>query len=230
MTRARPQRALPMRLIEARPQLFTCIAIGIVLAFVQPHDWRLATRLLIAWNGAVILYLILGARMMMRADELSIRRRAQLTDDGKYAFLGLSVLAAIASFAAIVLELSSVKDLTGSDKALHAALVVTTIVSSWFFVHLIFTLHYAHEYFSDELRTPDPTDVRGGLIFPGNKDEPRYIDFLYFSYIIGVASQTADVATSSPTMRTLALVHGIVSFFFNTTILALTINIAASLL
>jgi uncharacterized membrane protein len=68
------------------------------------------------------------------------------------------------------------------------------------------------------------------LIFPGNKTEPRYIDFLYFSYIIGVASQTADVATSSPTMRVLALVHGIVSFFFNTTILALTINIAASLL
>src|SRR6476661_3684786 len=130
LTRARPQRALPMRLIEARPRLFTCIAIGIVLAFVQPHDWRLATRLLIAWNGAVILYSILSARMMMRADELSIRRRAQLTDDGKYAFLGLSVLAAIASFAAIVLELSSVKDLTGSDKALHAALVVTTIVSS----------------------------------------------------------------------------------------------------
>jgi uncharacterized membrane protein len=167
---------------------------------------------------------------MMHADELSIRRRAQLTDDGKYAFLGLSIVAAIASFAAIVFELAGAKDLTGSDKGLHVVLVATTIISSWFFVHLTFTLHYAHEYFSEELRTSDPTDVRGGLIFPGNKTEPRYIDFLYFSYIIGVASQTADVATSSPTMRVLALVHGIVSFFFNTTILALTINIAASLL
>jgi uncharacterized membrane protein len=146
-----------VRLIQARPRLFICIAIGIVLALIQPHDWQLATRLLIAWNGAVILYLILGAHMMMRADKLSIRRRAQLTDDGKYAFLGLSILAAIASFTAIVLELAGVKDLAGSDKAVH-------------------------------------------------------------------------VATSSRTMRALALVHGIVSFFFNTTILALTINIAASLL
>ena len=223
------ERALPLRLIQARPRLFVCIALGIVTGLILPHEWRLAARLLIAWNGAIILYLILGARMMMQADRLSIRRRAQLTDDGKYAFLGLSILAAIASFAAIVFELSGVKDLTGSDKVAHIALVVTTIVSSWFFVHLTFTLHYAHEYFADELRTPDPSDVRGGLIFPGTKD-PRYIDFLYFSYIIGVASQTADVATSSPTMRTLALVHGIVSFFFNTTILALTINIAASLL
>jgi uncharacterized membrane protein len=229
LSRARAERALPLRIIQARPRLFICIAIGIVVALIQPHDWRLATRLLVAWNGAIILYLILGARMMMQADKLSIRRRAQLTDDGKYAFLALSIIAAIASFAAIVLELTGVKDLAGSDKAAPIALVVITIVSSWFFVHLTFTLHYAHEFFADELRTPDPTDVRGGLIFPGTKD-PHYVDFLYFSYIIGVASQTADVATSSKTMRALALVHGIVSFFFNTTILALTINIAASLL
>ena len=126
-------------------------------------------------------------------------------------------------------ELAGVKDLTGPHKAAQTTLVAATIVSSWLFVHLTFTLHYAHEYFAEELRTPDPADVRGGLIFPGTK-EPRYIDFLYFSYIIGVASQTADVATSSQTMRALALVHGILSFFFNTTILALTINIAASLL
>ena len=217
-----------MRLIQARPRLFLCIAICVILALIQPQDWSLATRLLIAWNGAVILYLILGAHMMTRADKLSIRRRAQLTDDGKYAFLGFSILAAIASLTAIVLELAGVKDLAGSNKAAHIALVATTLISSWFFVHLTFTLHYAHEYFADELRTPDPTDVRGGLIFPGTKD-PHYLDFLYFSYIIGVASQTADVATSSRTMRALALVHGIVSFFFNTTILALTINIAASL-
>jgi uncharacterized membrane protein len=229
LTRARSGRALPLRIIEARPRLFICLAISIVVGLVQPHDWQLATRLLVAWNGAVILYLILGARMMMQADKLSIRRRAQLTDDGKYAFLALSILAAIASFAAIVLELTGAKDLTGSAKGAQITLVAATIVSSWFFVHLTFTLHYAHEYFADELRTPDPTDVRGGLIFPGTKD-PHYLDFLYFSYIIGVASQTADVATSSQTMRALALVHGILSFFFNTTILALTINIAASLL
>ena len=154
MTRARSKRALPMRLIEARPRLFTCLAIGIVLALVQSHEWRLATRLLIAWNFAVVFYLILGARMMMHADQLSIRRRAQLTDDGKYAFLGLSILAATASFAAIVFELAGAKDLTGSNKALHIVLVATTIISSWFFVHLTFTLHYAHEYFSGSFEPP----------------------------------------------------------------------------
>src|SRR5947199_296195 len=121
--RGRAERALPIRVIEARPRLFLCIAIGIVLALIQPHDWRLATRLLIAWNGAVTLYLILGARMMMQADNLSIRRRAQLTDDGKYAFLALSIIAAIASFAAIVLELAGAKDLGGFDKTANIVLV-----------------------------------------------------------------------------------------------------------
>ena len=166
MSRARAQRALPLRVIQARPRLFVCIAIGILVALIQPQDWRLATRLLIAWNGAVVLYLILGARMMMQADKLSIRRRAQLTDDGKYAFLALSIIAAIASFAAIVLELAGAKDLAGFDKTANIILVGGTIVTSWVFVHLTFTLHYAHEYFADELRTPDPIDVRGGLIFP----------------------------------------------------------------
>ncbi|GAC1334031.1 MAG: DUF1345 domain-containing protein [Beijerinckiaceae bacterium] len=221
--------ALSMRLIKARPRLFISVAVGVAAAFVLPADWRLATRLLIAWNAFALLYLALGGLMMRHGDNLSIRRRAQQTDDGRYAFLGLSIIAAIASVGAIVFELAGVKDLVGMSKAAHIALVVVTIVSSWFFVHLIFALHYAHEYFAEELRTPDPTDVRGGLIFPRTKD-PHYLDFLYFSYIIGVASQTADVATSSPAMRALALVHGIVSFFFNTTILALTINIAASLL
>ena len=91
MSRARGTRALPLRIIEARPRLFICLAIGVVVGLIQPHDWRLATRVLIAWNCAVILYLLLGAHMMMQADKLSIRRRAQLTDDGKYAFLALSV-------------------------------------------------------------------------------------------------------------------------------------------
>jgi uncharacterized membrane protein len=76
LSRARARRALPLRVIEARPRLFICLAIGIIVGLVQPHDWRLATRLLIAWNGAVVLYLILGARMMMQADKLSILRRA----------------------------------------------------------------------------------------------------------------------------------------------------------
>jgi uncharacterized membrane protein len=105
-----------------------------------------------------------------------------------------------------------------------------TIATGWTFIHLTFALHYAHEYASEHRRRPELDDkIRGGLQFP-DTTTPDYSDFLYFSFIIGVACQTADVALSSPMMRRIALAHGVVAFFYNTIIVALTINIAAGLI
>jgi uncharacterized membrane protein len=103
-------------------------------------------------------------------------------------------------------------------------------VSAWVFIHLTFALHYAHDYF-DELATElgKPLVERGGLRFPGT-ETPDYYDFLYFSYVIGVACQTADVDITSSLMRRTALVHCVLAFFFNSAVLALTINIAAGLI
>ncbi|MGO9133002.1 MAG: DUF1345 domain-containing protein [Methylovirgula sp.] len=105
-----------------------------------------------------------------------------------------------------------------------------TIVSAWALIHVMFALHYAHEFVLERAaRGAKPAKGRGGLIFPGT-ETPDYVDFVYFSYIIGVACQTADVEISSAEMRRIALLHGVLAFFFNSAVLALTINIAAGLI
>ena len=191
------------------------------------HDG--VTRLLIAWNVGTVLDVLLNVVMISRSTARSIRWRATVTDDGKWVMLTLTVVAALAAMGAILVEIGIAKGLKGSAAGVHYLLAGLTIISAWVFIHLSFALHYAHEYF-DEHKTivGEKPKLKGGLNFP-DTDEPDYWDFIYFSFIIGVASQTADVSISSKSMRRLSLAHSILSFFFNSAILALTINIAAGL-
>jgi uncharacterized membrane protein len=152
-----------------------------------------------------------------------------MTDESRFAVLALAIVAAVASLGAILAELAAVKDAQGDLKLLHLGLAAATIVSAWIFIHLIFAQHYAHEFFVErESERELPEDARGGLRFPATR-HPLYVDFLYHSFVIGCASQTADVETTSAPMRVITLIHGVISFFFNTTLLALTINIASGL-
>jgi uncharacterized membrane protein len=219
-----------LRPILLRPRLIVGVLAALFIGFACPPDWRLATRLLLAWNGGVILYIALTSIMMLRDDLDRMRQRSSVQDEGRFVILVLSIVAAVASVAAIIAQLAATKDMHGLERTLHVTLAGTTIVTGWTFIHLTFALHYAHEYASERRRRADlPEKIRGGLDFV-DTETPDYSDFLYFSFIIGVASQTADVAICSPMMRRIALAHGVVSFFYNTTIVALTINIAASLI
>ena len=218
------------RAFMLRPRLIIGILAGLFVGLVSPADWRLTTRLLLAWNVGVILYIALTFIMMVRDDLDRLHQRMSVPDEGRFVILTLSILAAVFSIAAIVVQLAATKDMMGDEKIFHIGLAAATIVTGWTFIHLTFALHYAHEYASERRNRPElPERLRGGLDFLDTLT-PDYSDFLYFSFIIGVASQTADVAICSPTMRRIALGHGIVSFFYNTTILALTINIAAGLI
>ncbi|RFB78572.1 DUF1345 domain-containing protein [Methylovirgula sp. 4M-Z18] len=219
-----------VRYVRARPRLFVCLLIGLVAGFLFPSHWHLATRVLLAWNLATILFLISIGSMMAHARPETIRRNAALQDEGKGVILASAIVAATASIAAIIVQLGAVKDATGLVKYMHLGLACSTILSSWAFVHVIFALHYAHEYF-DEWRKEKNTDPKKrGLGIPGLDDVPDYMDFLYFAFVIGVASATADINITSRTIRRVALVHCVVAFFFNMAILGLTINIAAGLL
>jgi uncharacterized membrane protein len=222
---------LPVRLFKARPRLLLCLAAGIFLGLLLPPTWRIVTRLLVSWNLSTLAYVILVISMMLGETSETIKRRAAAQDEGRFVVLSLAIVAATASIFAIVAQLATVKDAAGWTKYFHLSLAAGTIVSSWFFVHIMFALHYAHEYY-DEWETGKAIvkQLRGGLDFPGTPSKPDYSDFLYFSFVIGVASQTADVNITSKAMRAVALVHCVLSFFFNTTILALTINIAAGLI
>jgi uncharacterized membrane protein len=217
-----PHRRLPkpIRIIRARPRLFIAIAIGVAVAIVCPPDWRISTRLLVGWDVAVLLYLIMTLRVMAVEDVNHIRRRARLQDEGQFTILTLTAAAALASLGAIVALLGTS---AGADrKPTHLLLAILTIMLSWSFTHIIFALHYAHEYYDQN------GGKGGGLIFPGPPTEPDYWDFVYFAFVIGMTSQVSDIAITCRPIRHTVSAHGIISFVFNVALLALTVNIAAS--
>ncbi|HMK88414.1 MAG TPA: DUF1345 domain-containing protein [Methylocystis sp.] len=220
----------PFRVLRARPRLLICALIGVAIGVVLPEHMRVATRALIAWNIAVIAYLSASAVLIAGADHQKVRQRAQFMDEGRFVILLLAIGVACASMGAIVLELGPVKNMEGLQKALHLGLAVLTVIDSWMFLHLTFAFHYAHEYYDETIAAPDKKpDERGGLMFPGG-EMPNYVDFLYYSFVIGLASQTADVSTSSREMRVLTAVHGTLSFFYNLAIIGLTVNIASGVI
>jgi uncharacterized membrane protein len=216
------RRKLPriVRVVRARPRLFLAAVLGIVIGLLLPSEWRVTTRLLVTWDVGVGLYLALAFQAMAKADIARIRRRAAMLDEDRIAFLILTAGAALATIAAIVAELG---DKETARAPAHLALAIVTIVLSWAFTHTIFALHYAHEFYVEN-RYED-----GGLAFPG-KEQPDYWDFAYFSLVIGMTSQVSDVAVTAKGIRRTVLAHGVVSFFFNVALLALTVNIAASAL
>ncbi len=203
-----------------------CIAIGCAAYFVLPVvlATHAVTRAIVAWNAGALLYVALALRMMFSSSHARMRERAELEDEGRIVILVLVVLAAVAALGAIVLELTVVRGAQGALRGEHIALVALTIASSWAFTHIMFALHYAHDFYSAHARTG-----AGGLSFPGT-EQPDYGDFLYFSCVIGTSAQTADVSFISRSMRRVGLVHCVLAFFFNTTVLALTVNIASTLL
>jgi uncharacterized membrane protein len=213
-----------VRIVKMRPRLTIASLLGVVCLIILPGHLPKTTRALLAWDVGVALYLALAWGMMLRSDLDRMRRRANQEDDGAVAVLTLTVVAAIASVAAIVVELIDVSNLPQHEVNQRLALVVVTIVFSWTFIHTAFALHYAHGFYDDDPPAPHPC-----LMFPGTK-QPDYLDFLYFAFVIGTTSQTSDVAIASRGMRRLALLHGVIAFFFNTTLLAVAVNIAAGLL
>jgi uncharacterized membrane protein len=214
----------PIRVVRARARLFVCAGIGVATsaALAAVTTWRPATRVLVAWDVSVGLYLILALVAMVRADVHRIRARAAEEDEGATAILIGTVIAAMASLAAIVAELGSASGEGG--KGLHAGQLVAaaTIFLSWGFIHTIFALHYAHEFYGPE--------SEGGLTFPGGDAEPDYWDFMYFSFVIGMTCQVSDVGVTTRLVRRTVTAHAVVAFVFNTALLALSINLAASAL
>jgi uncharacterized membrane protein len=207
----------PVRVVYARPRTFFSIVVGIVAFFLLPGSLRLVTRLLIGWDIFVTLYLLLVYIMVLRSGLSHIKRNAALQDDGRFLILMMTALGAFASLAAILSELG---DAHRSPKELIFATL--TIALSWAAVHTAFALHYAHEYY----RGAKP----GGLQFPSGDqhDHADYWDFVYFAFVIGMTAQVSDVGITDKTIRRTATAHGIISFFFNTALLALMVNIAAS--
>ena len=215
-----------MRIVSARPRLFSCALLGLTATLAMPHTIVLhtVTRWIIGWNLGACAYLALAARMMFHSTHERMRSRAIRQDEGRLIILALVVTAALASLAAIIWELSAAKDLHGTLRYEHIGLSVSTLLTSWAFTQLMFALHYAHDYYAGVNRNCPP-----GLEFPGGH-APDYWDFLYFACVIGTSGQTADISFTNRTMRRTGLVHCVLAFFFNATLLSLMINIGSGLI
>lgn len=199
-------------------RLFVSAALGIAVTLaLLALPWRMPTRVLMGWDIGVALYLMLGYRTAAHASIATIRQRAAINDEGAIALLVLATAAALASLAAVVAELGH------KPGPYQLALGVSTILLSWTFVHWIFALHYAREFYGGRDKHI------GGLEFP-SKEDPDYWDFLYYSLVVAMTAQVSDVQITSKAMRRLTTVHGVASFFFNVTVLALTVNIVSSLM
>jgi len=187
-------------------------------------DWSMATKLLVGWDIGVVLYLALAYQLVVTCGIEEIRRRAAEDDEGALALLILTGLSGLAIMGAIVAELGIAK-VSGQPRSGYGiAMAVVTIIVSWAFVHTIFALHYAHEYYGAR-----GDNAIGGLNFPG-RQPPDYWDFVYFSLVIAMTSQVSDVVITSKIIRRIVTVHGVLAFFFNVAVFALTVNIVSNLI
>ena len=220
--------SLPIGPLASRPRLVGAIAIGLIAGVALaaiPSPLQASSRVILTWDAACLWFIAASLIGMSGKHSRDIQTRAAEQDDGRGMILVLVLLAASASLGAVGVELSLAKSDHSLFKILRVALAFLTVVASWFVVQLIFALHYAHEYYTAADGGP-PGALCKGLKFPEG-GEPDYWDFLHFSVIIGVASQTADIAFDSRTLRRIGTVHSLLAFAFNTIVVALTINLWA---
>jgi uncharacterized membrane protein len=200
--------------------------VGALLGFLLPETVGLPLRIAAGWVIAVAIFLGWTAFAISAASAEQMRRRARLQDSRRWIILVLIVMAAGVSLLALGVTIGKVPDETQTHLIVRILLAGLTIVGSWMLTHTVFALHYAHHFYGDD-ETIEGLQDRRGLAFPG-KEEPDYWDFLYFSFVVGMTCQVSDVQVTSRSMRRMTLLHGVLSFFFNTVILALAVNVVAS--
>ncbi|MDE1167286.1 MAG: DUF1345 domain-containing protein [Pseudomonas sp.] len=208
-------------LARTHPRLTSAAITGALIGFFLPLDPMMRT--LVGWNAGIWLYLLLFGWLTVTAKAAKVKRTAQVEDENAGLVLFTVCLAAIASLAAIGVELAGSKALPPGTRTLHYVLTGLTIVSSWLLIGVIFALHYARLFYTDQGKVPT-------LKFADEEKAPDYWDFLYFSFTISVAVQTSDVGVASRALRRVVLGHSLIGFVFNTAILGFSINIAAGLL
>jgi uncharacterized membrane protein len=223
-----PRRGHPLAMVRSHWKLVWAAVIGLAVGFASNalHDLRWVTDAILAWDTTCAVYIGLLLWRLRGHSIDDIRKHAAAEDQGRATILVLVLVSTAASLLAVAAELGFAQHAEGPALASDVVLVVATVALSFFMMHMIFAVRYAHEYYDPSERQVGK-DAEG-LKFPGG-EAPDYWDFLHFSLIIGVASQTADIAITDKGLRRLSTLHSLTAFAFNTVIVALTINLLASL-
>ena len=214
-----------MRILIGHARLFIAITIGLAALYALPYPWSDRLRGIVAWDIGATAYLMAISFLFATSPQNRMQANAVAQEDGEWTLFFLVIAAATISFAAILGEFGSMKDVAANVKQQKVATVAITLFLSWLLVQAVFALRYAHEYYASD---SDGTLDRG-LEFP-NGTCPDYWDFVYFSIVLGMTFQVSDVQITSRKLRRLATLHGLLGFMFNTVIIALTVNLASGLL
>ncbi|MDB5004129.1 MAG: hypothetical protein JWQ34_2354 [Mucilaginibacter sp.] len=205
---------------------FAAAIIAFLLSYTK-FTWPAVS--LITWVAFALAVIIMDWIIILNAHPKEIRKIAKLQDSSRFFIFLFVIASSVISLGAIMFLLKSTKSLPGADVTGHVLLAMASVIVSWWLVHTLFTMRYAHMYYDEDTDDGEKTEV-GGLEFPGKSTEPDYLDFVYFSFVVGMTFQVSDVEISDRGMRRLAWVHGLVSFAFNTAIVALSINIVSSMI
>jgi len=212
--------------LYAGGRLVIAIAASSLVFPLLPASFPLVERLTLVWILGVAIFLALTAFAVIALPPARLRQRVRRADPRLLVILALIIAAATVSLFALGFTLQKPPDETALAQARRLGLAGLAVVFSWTLTHSTFALHYAHHFYGDGPR-PGSGDDRGGLAFPGS-GPPDFLDFLYFSLVVGMTCQVSDVQVTSRPMRRLTLLHGVLAFFFNTVILALAVNLLAS--
>lgn len=210
-------------LLDAHHRALISVGIAAVVCLV-PGSWQWPTRAVVTWIAFSSSMLAMTWYVLVSADPSEVAKTARLQDSSRTAVFAFVIVAAVASIFAVAAELGTAKNLEGTAKTSHAVFSILTVLTSWALVHTVFTLRYAHIFYGSE----EGDEASEGLNFP-DQEKPDYLDFAYFSFVIGMCAQVSDVTVSSRRLRRLVLVHSVISFGFNAVILGLSINMVSSL-
>jgi uncharacterized membrane protein len=214
-------------IFDAHHRLAYAALVAVFVAYVASGRLHIATHAIVTWNAFAICSLVLAWNTIVRADLNHIQRTAQSQDFGRTVIF-VVVMAAVMSLLTVGLLLGPSKDIAAAHSRFHILQSAIAVATSWCLTHTVYTLHYAHLFYSATSRQPHSRNDRG-LDFPGGPN-PNYLDFAYFAFVIGMTCQASDVQVTSRSMRTLVLIHGVLSFGFNTLILALSVSVIAQML
>jgi uncharacterized membrane protein len=212
--------------IRSRPRLLTGLLVMIVSWPLLSSVLPMTRRGIVAWDAGVLVFLVLAAHLFTTESPDDMPAAAEAQQEGEWTIFWLTLGVVVVSFVAVGSEFATIKTGPADRRWLEVTLVAATLFLSWLVTHVTFALRYAHEFYARDLGGPD---IDRGLEFPGEQ-EPDYLDFMYFSLVLGMTFQVSDVQITSRKLRRVAALHGLVSFLFNTIIVAFTVNIAAGLM
>ncbi|MBB5637954.1 putative membrane protein [Pedobacter cryoconitis] len=213
--------------LDAHHKLYASLIVALLIFMLCYGKMSASTQFILVWIGYAVTQLSLSWATILRVHPLEMKAVSKAQDNNRTLIFVFVLVAALMSLFVVVILLKSTQHLTGNALSLHILLSIGAVMCAWALVHTIFVFRYAHLYY--ELKENSPSKYKEGLEFPEEKT-PDYLDFTYFSFVIGMTFQVSDVEISSRRIRRLALMHSLVSFAFNTVIVALSINIISGLM